>query len=277
MKAKSIQILGLLALGISLVTSQKAAGQPIAHDILHPAGIGLNVNVSGTIAPQSGLSDFYRITSPSTPRDLVRVSLENRSTNLRAGLRVFDSQKSPIANASQDTAGANVEVWFATEPASVYYVQVEPFNKYDSGAYVLSVTPQYAYDKYEPNDDILHAAPIALGDTIRANCMNGVRRIKDDDYYRFISPAQVQRLKVSLTNQSTTLRPSVHIFDSQKSEITSASQGTFGGDVEVSFVAKPNSVYYVWVEPFNAYDYGNYSLTVREDGKIATRIAPTSR
>lgn len=265
MKTKSIQILGLLALGLSLVASQKAAGQTVAHDILHAASISLNLNVRGAIAPQSGLSDFYRIDSPATPRDLLRVTLENRSTKLRAGLQVFDSQKSPIATSATGTEGANVELFFVAQPASVYYVQVHPYNEYDSGAYVLSVTPQHAYDKYEPNDDILHAVPIALGEAIRANCMNGEQRVKDDDYYRVISPARAQRLKVSLTNRSTTLRPSLHVYDGQKSEITSAGQGTFGADVEVAFPAKANSVYYVRVEPYNEYDYGDYTLTVGKE------------
>lgn len=265
MKNKSIQILGLLALGISLVTSQKAAGQPIAHDILHAGGIGLNVNVIGSIAPQSGLSDFYRIVSPATPRDVVRVSLENRSTKLRVGLQVFDSQKSPIAISGQSEAGANRELFFAAEPASVYYVQVQPYNEYDSGAYVLSVTPQHSYDNYEPNDDILHATPITLGDTIHANCMNGVERVKDNDFYRLISSAHAQTLKAYVTNRSTTLRPSVHVFDGQKGEIAVAGQSTPGGDVEVVFPAKANSVYYVSVEPYNEGDFGDYTLTVGKE------------
>jgi len=265
MTRKLFQSLTILALAISLFLSDQTIAQPVPHDILHAVGIALNLKVSGSIAPRSGLSDYYRIEAPSTPQDLLRVSLENRSTKLRAGLRVFDSQKSEITNASQETAGANVELFFVAEPRSVYYVQVEPYNGYDSGAYSVSVTPQHAYDKYEPNDDILHAAHIEIGETIHANCMNGMRRMRDNDYYRFTNLSRAQRLKISLTNQSTTLRPALHVFDGNKSEIANAGKATFGADVDLSFPAKPNATYYVWVEPFNDYDFGDYRLIVTKE------------
>lgn len=265
MTPKVFQSLTILFLAVSLFPSRQAVAQPVPHDILHAAAMALNVKVSGTIAPQSRLSDYYRIEAPSTPRDLLRVSLENHSTKLRAGLRLFDSQKSEIAYASQSTAGANVELFFVAEPQSVYYVQVEPNNEWDSGPYSVSVTPQHAYDKYEPNDDILHAAHIGIGETIHANCMNGVRRTKDNDYYRFTNLSRAQKLKISLTNQSTTLRPALHVFDGNKSEIANAAKSTFGADVDLSFPAKPNATYYVWVEPSNEYDYGDYSLIVTKE------------
>jgi hypothetical protein len=63
-------------------------------------------------------------------------------------------------------------------PGQPIYLQVLPYGS--KGRYRISVTPQNAYDAFEPNDSVLTPAPVKMGTDINA----GVLDDKDSDWYR---------------------------------------------------------------------------------------------
>src|SRR6202042_869963 len=104
---------------------------------------------------------------------------------------------------------------------------------------------------------ILSAASIAVGKTIEAGIMDP----SDVDYYRFES-GNNEKLVVSLENRSTTLAPTITVYNPDKGKQSELANTTRGGDVSLSFAARPNSRYFVEVSSYYGDGHGNYALTV---------------
>jgi tetratricopeptide (TPR) repeat protein len=239
---------------------QTAATQAIAangngHDILHPRPIAVGVERQDTSA---GKPNYFRFVAPPKYRDLVVVSITNRSTTFAPSLTLFNADKSNFgANQFNYTAGANLEYTFAAQPSCTYYVSVDAITG-TGGDYTLLVKPLKAYDRYEPNDDIMHSSAIDLGRPIEANIMD-----RDDlDYYRFRSPASARNIEVSVANRPTTLSPLLNVFDEDRSNISGNQYNpTNGGCVRYTFTAQPNQTYYVAVKSWDG--FGDYTLTLQ--------------
>jgi hypothetical protein len=239
-----------------LPTPANAQEAEPGNSILSAKNIRLNVAIRAAIGSNSD-SHYFTFTTPdNNKRDYVDVVLNNESTSLAPTITVYDSNKGRQAGASNSTPGADVSDSFVAPPNSRYYVEVSPYNGY--GNYRLTVRPRNAYDAYEPNDDILNASSIAVGKTIEAGIMDP----GDVDYYRF-ETGNNAKLVVLLENRSTTLAPTITVYNPDKSRLSGASNSTFGADVSQPFVALPNSRYYVEVSAYNG--YGTYALTVRPE------------
>jgi tetratricopeptide (TPR) repeat protein len=213
--------------------------------------------VAAAISEGSDL-DYFRITAPNAPRDVLWVALKNTSDTLRPQIDFYDgSKKDYPGGTSSDTAGADLEAFLTDAPGAVFYIRVS--SRGDSaGTYTLLVKPLRRFDSYEPNDTILQASPIALGKTIDANIMDG----NDVDYYQVKSSSGT--LSVHLKNNSGTLEPQMTIFDSTKNEIDGANQyrDTPGAELDTMAKVKANETCYVkvWNRGGTA---GPYSLTVK--------------
>ena len=241
---------------------QNGAAQQIkpssdGHDILSAKPVALEAARQDAIAPDK--ANYFRFVTPPKYRDWVTISMTNRSTTLEPWLKVFNADKSDLSgNQYNTTQGANLEYNFAAEPNSTYYVAVSGFGS-TAGDYTLLVKPAKAYDRYEPNDDILHASPIDFGKPIEANIMDA----KDVDYYQFRSPGRAGNVEISIANRSTTLEPWLKVFNADKSDISGNQYNTTsGGNLTYSFAAQPNSTYYIAVSGFGS-TAGNYTLTMR--------------
>ena len=103
-----------------------------------------------------------------------------------------------------------------------------------TGKYTLSITPQKAYDSYEPNNDVLSAAPIAIGTPIAGNIIDD----KDVRWFR-ITGATKKTIHVVFDNQSTTLKPEVKIFSATKSQIGDKYDGTSGANLDFTIDVEP--------------------------------------
>lgn len=116
----------------------------------------------------------------------------------------------------------------------------------------------------EPNNDILNPNNIALETWIKAAKADK----KDRDYFRFTTPPVYRDIiQVSIENSSTTLKPGLRVFNSEKSDISDWQRKTTGGaDLNYSFASKPDSVYYILVSSHYETS-GNYALTVKEGTK----------
>jgi hypothetical protein len=213
--------------------------------------------VEGTIAAGMSDVDYFCVTTPPAPRDLLQVVVEPRSPGLTPVLRIFDSDRRQLGlTVHAPDAGVPLDYTFAPPPNTTYYLEIS--GAHDSaGDYLLKVLPQHAFDSYEPNDEIFSARRIGLGRTIDANIMDA----QDTDYYSFVAP-RTGTVKIDLRNHSATLIPALTTYSSEMRNIGfGPSVRVPGGDLHHSFEVMENQTYYlqIWSENGTA---GAYSLTV---------------
>jgi hypothetical protein len=208
------------------------------------------------IAEVSGTSDedYFKFQNSSQLRDRVKVAVENRSTTLKPWVKVYDKNKSEILSRYNGNPGANLEFILTLEPGSDYHLQILPYDSH--GKYSLSVVPQRAFDRHEPNDDPLSAPNIQAGQVIAANIMDE----KDADWYK-LTGIDAREVTVKMENRSATLKPWVKVYDKHKSEILSQYNGTPGANLEFTVKTEPGSDYYLHVLPYDS--HGNYQLSAR--------------
>src|ERR1035438_2920997 len=226
-----------------------------------------NMSVANIIAPGKAVEaeidaavndvDFFRVTTPPPPRDLIAIEITNHSTTLTPVLKLFDDERR-ITNWGKivHEPGANLRQIVALPPNTTFYLQVSGYGS-SAGAYTLLFQPLKAFDSYEPNDDIYHASRIALATTIMAGIMDA----DDTDYYSFVSP-RTGTVSVLITNRSTTLIPALSTFDPDM-----RSSG-FGPDVRKpglhlrhTMEVQANQTYFIQVWS-QANTSGDYSLIV---------------
>ena len=198
--------------------------------------------------------DFFKFRYKAKLRDKITVSMESRSTTLRPHVKVYNKNKSEILARSNSTYGANLEFTLSVEPQSDHYLRVHPYD--GSGQYRLTVVPQEAFDRHEPNDDQFSAAGMEMGQTIAANIMDA----KDADWYR-LTGINSEEVTVRMESRSTNLRPHVKVYNKDKSEILSRYNSTYGASLEFVFKAEPGSNYYLRVLPYDG--QGKYQLSAR--------------
>jgi hypothetical protein len=218
-----------------------------------PGSIGTAIN-GEILKPDQ--KDFYHFDVTSKIRDLAVVRLENKSSTLKPDFKLYDANRAQFGDVYEGTAGASVEKTITIEPGKSFFVAVSP--AYSSvGKYVLSVTPQKAFDAYEPNNDVLSATSIAIGTPIAGNIMDD----KDVRWFR-ITGASKKTIHVVFDNQSTTLRPEVKIFSASKSQIGDKYDGTAGANLDFTIDVEPGKDFYLQVYPYGS--SGKFKLTATE-------------
>jgi hypothetical protein len=222
--------------------------------ILTATPIQLGRNVDSRLGDAND-SDFFSFTAPAGSRDILRIQVENKATTFAPYVRVFDSARAELTNTYQSTLGANVMLNFVAAPGAAYYVQVTTANG-DGGAYMLSITPQKAFDRFEPNDDILKPAELSVGRDVEAGIMDPI----DQDLYRVALAAGTVR--VVLNNRSSGLAPDILVYDENKSEVTHQYNTTPGANVSAEGAASRPGTWYVRVGASSG--SGQYTLRVEQ-------------
>jgi hypothetical protein len=218
------------------------------------AELRIDTRINGEIA-RTDDSDHFKFTSGKPVRDRVIAKLENRSETLRPSITLFGPDKAQLQEAYNGTPGADTELAFTAEPGKQYFLRVNPYGT--TGTYTLSVAAQNAHDRFEPNDDPARHAPtpIAAGKSIDASILDA----QDDDWY-VLKAAPGSRLRLRLENRSTTLRPSVIVYNAQRSQLHNPYDGTPGASLDFSFEVTPGASYYFRAQPYGT--YGTYRITV---------------
>ena len=222
--------------------------------ILTATSIPLSTAVEARIAGNED-TDFYRFTAPERQRDILEVKFENRSTTLAPGITFVNADKAQVHYTFNDTAGADLKYRFSTEAGDTHYVQVWRQGG-SGGAYALTITPEEAYDRYEPNDGILQATQISVGSATEANIMDQ----KDTDYYQ-VTVGAAGEVVAWVQNRSTTLAPGITLYNADKAQINYTFNDTAGADLKHRFSVDAGATYYiqVWRQGGNN---GLYTLTV---------------
>jgi hypothetical protein len=238
-----------------------------ADPVSHEAESNDNMNVANIIVPGKAVDadiaaavndvDFFRITTPPAPRDMISIEITNRSSTLIPVLKVFDEERriTEWGKAAREP-GSSLKQIFSPPANATLYLQVSGYGS-SAGAYTLLVQKQKSCDSYEPNDDIYNASRITLGTPIDANIMDA----NDTDYFSFVSP-RTGTVSVVITNRSTTLIPALSTFHPDK-----RSSG-FGPDVRTpgynlrhTMEVQENQIYFVQVWS-QANTSGNYTLLI---------------
>jgi TIR domain len=196
---------------------------------------------------------FYKIENHLKLRDRTVIRLQNASATLRPDMKIYNANRSEVAEAYDPTPGASVEHTLTLTPGQPIYVQVLPYDSI--GKYKLSVTPQQAFDNYEPNDDSLTASAVTIATDIVANVMDTT----DHDWYR-VTGAAKPRITVMFENLSSTLRPDVKVFDANKSEIAEKYDATPGANLTFDINIKQSREFYIQVLPYDS--AGQYRLRI---------------
>jgi hypothetical protein len=219
--------------------------------------ISLGKPVDGEIAANTIDVDWYRVTSPAPPRDLIRIEITNKSKTLVPVLSFFDDSMVPIGPAKQASeSGDSITATLSPLPNSTLYVKVESVGS-TAGAYTLVVSALKAFDAYEPNDQMFTASKIAPGQTIEANIMDG----QDTDYYEFVSP-RTGTVTIEIQNRSSTLIPALTTFGPDKRHSGFGPDVKPGAGLRHTIEVLENQTYYlqVWSQSETA---GSYTLIVQ--------------
>uniref|UniRef100_Q02CB2 Tetratricopeptide TPR_2 repeat protein n=1 Tax=Solibacter usitatus (strain Ellin6076) TaxID=234267 RepID=Q02CB2_SOLUE len=212
--------------------------------------------VEGAIAASMDDVDFFRVTTPPAPRDLILIEIENHSTTLAPVLKVFDADERLTGMGKTGAAGESVKLTISPSPNTAYFLQVSGYGG-SAGAYTLRVLAQKAFDAYEPNDDIFNARRLTLGTPVEAGIMDDT----DTDFFSFVSPRS-GTVSIVINNRSTTLIPALStFFPDMRSSGFGPDVQTPGGTLRHTLEVQENQTYFlqVWSRSSTA---GKYSLLV---------------
>ena len=218
--------------------------------------IALGKPVEGAIAASMDDVDFFRVTTPPAPRDLIVIEVENHSTTLAPVLRIFDAEERRTDMGKTAAVGESIRLTISPSPNTTYFLQVSGYGS-SAGAYTLRVLPQKAFDTYEPNDDIFNARRLTLGTPVEAGIMDA----NDTDFFSFVSP-RTGTVSIVITNRSTTLIPALStFFPDMRSSGFGPDIKTPGGNMRHTLEVQENQTYFlqVWSQSNTA---GKYSLLV---------------
>ncbi len=125
-----------------------------------------------------------------------------------------------------------------------------------AGPYAITLKALKAFDAYEPDDDIFHAHPIPLGETIQANILDGV----DQDFYSFV-PDRSGTVEIALENHCPTLVPGLTAFGPDQRTLGFAPDAKApGASLQYSMVVEGGQTYYIQVWPVLDRSSGAYAL-----------------
>lgn len=111
----------------------------------------------------------------------------------------------------------------------------------------------------EPNSDLLNTNAINLGKWVTA----AINANNDADFYAFVTPKEHRDwIAVELENRSTSLRPKLQLFNSEKKYLDERYNGTNGANLSYRFVAAPNTKYLLKVANYNNRSRGAYLVRV---------------
>lgn len=228
-------------------------------DVLNTNVVTLDTWVTGSIGAAKD-ADVFAFETPPTYRDWIRIELQNQSTTLEPHIQLFDAEKTSIGTVYKTTQGADAIYSFVAAPGTRYSVRISNHYGESTGVYLLRVHPSKAYDAFEPNDGILDARPIKLGDEIEAEIMDKA----DVDYFAFSSASSDRETRLRIENRSTSLHPSLMLYDADKTNIANRYNTTRGGEVSHTFKPQAGKTYYVRIADHYADGAGKYRLVVEQ-------------
>jgi hypothetical protein len=226
------------------------------NDRLHANLIALKTPVAGEIAGAADGDDLFRFIAPPAPRDLVSIEVTNHSAAFRPRVHVYDDQFRVLSWQETSDAAGSLRVVGGPSPNAVVYVSITSDDG-KPGQYLLTVTPTRAFDRFEPNNTIVEARRITIGEEVPANVMD----TSDVDFYAFTSPRK-GKITVEIRNRSNTLKPVLGVYDNDRRNIALVQNPEKpDGNLRHIIDAEKDQVYYLQVSSQGG-SAGAYTLRV---------------
>ena len=202
--------------------------------------------------------DYFRVNAPPAPRDILEIQIANRSDSLIPSLSVFDSDRRFVGwGKATLQPGATLTQFLSPEPNTTVYLQIWGHQN-SGGSYALTVRPQRAFDAYEPNDDILNARRVPVGQDVEAGIMDQ----RDTDFYSFLAPRSGP-VDIQVTNRSHTLVPALTAFSpDMRTSAFGPDVRTAGASLKYTMEVTTGMVYFVQIWS-QANSSGAYSLRIQ--------------
>ncbi len=217
-----------------------------------PNSLSLSTAVQGSIADGSDL-DIFSFTTPDVQRDWIQVRLKNHSDKLRPYLRLRTEGKKEIGGPTADNAGQDLTYEFVSEPNKKYLAVLGSYTE-SSGSYELKVTSLEKYDPYEPNDNKDIPYTLTFDQLIRPNILDQY----DMDYFEFTTDQDSGKVVVLVT-ASSSLRPYLRLYTSNKQEIGGPNADNKGQNLIYEFDGAPTTKYIILVGSYSQ-SKGEYQL-----------------
>ncbi len=240
-------------------------------DLLNPTTIELNSTTKATIEP-AGDVDVFKVHIASNKREVVQVTFQNPTRNLKPALSFYNQNREEIGDVDRQNQGAaKVSGKFIAQPNQDYYIDVcsgefnaEPDNERSGKYYSLKVKLASVSDEYEPNESLTEAADISFGEI-----KGTINPAGDLDCYK-IHTKKGGTVKITFVNPTLNLKPALSFYNQNREEIGDVDRQNQGAaKVSGKFIAQPNQDYYIDVcsgefnaEPDNESSTKFYKLKV---------------
>jgi hypothetical protein len=232
------------------------------NDLLRPNDVPLGLPVTAILS-SAGDTDGFAFRTPYGARDRYTVRVTNRFTELRPHLVLYYPDRRQLVSTSPDerrvTPGQDASLELILTTGARFFATVASLG--GAGPYALTIEPQHAYDRFEPNEDWLAASPMGGETSWEASLLDS----EDVDYFQFTVP-DAGRARVVLENRSRTLRPQLAVYNAQNREIARttsyAPQVNPGRNVSLPFTAADSLSYHVAVRSVG----GSGAYTLRIEG-----------
>jgi len=219
--------------------------------------IALHSPVAGEIAGSNDTADYFKVIAPPAPRDQISLELANHSIDFAPRIHVYDADLRLLSWGEKSARpGESIALSGGPKPNSVLYIAISA-NDSNGGQYLLTAKAVKAFDKYEPNDDILSSRRVAIGEEISANIMDA----GDSDFFSIQSPRRGP-VTIDIRNRSNTLIPALTMYDADHRNLGFAQEVRKpGSNVRYVLDADQGGVYYIQISS-QAGTAGEYSLRV---------------
>lgn len=226
------------------------------NDSLSANLIALRTPVGGEFAGGADSADYFKASAPPAPRDLISIEVANHSPAFAPRLHVYDDTlRIQDWGEKSEKAGGTLKVIGGPEPNSTITLSITGTDG-KSGLYLLTVTPLKAFDRYEPNDDLMAARGISIAEEISPNIMDNA----DSDFFSFKSPRKGS-VTVELRNRSNSLVPVLSVYNQDRRNIGIVQDAKAGGNLRYSIDANRDELFYLQISS-QAGTAGPYVLRV---------------
>ncbi len=232
-------------------------------DLLQPTSLELNTSVKGTIEPMLDV-DYYKFHLASNKKEEIEIKVLNQAKNIAPNIIVYDENREELGWRGTEKGAAAVEAKLVAQPNQDYFIAVfsstigvnakyaleerhkERSDKYYSLEAKLVTT---AADKYEPNDDLLKATQVSIGEI-----KGTINPPWDIDCYKFKAPRS-GKMHIQLLNPTLEITPRFIVYNSERIEIGTATTKQKGAaKVEMRGNIKAGREYYVKIYSGGLYD-----------------------
>jgi hypothetical protein len=227
------------------------------NDPNHATPVPLGTAYNGCLQTPTDL-DYFQFTVPASSMQGGWLTVVTNNVALSTSLEYTlfaAADNGQILTEGSTSAGANVSLYVAGKPGTVFLVRVEPVNLNSGfGAYTISANFLDVPETGEPNNLRSQATPLTLGAPLQGKFFAGYATstapstIDWTDW--FSVPLTPGNFTVKLTNAPADLTSFLYFYDSSGVQVSSMFSDTPGADLTLTPTITTAGTYYVSTIPY---------------------------